>query len=291
MQTWTDIFFYAAFLGQMFLISYHFPKKILARMRFVLETYPPAQYPKLYPRPLDYYRFGHRAYRRANQLILGLGFVILLLIAFVVDHSSFADDGFISEFWPMLYGAIQFAPLIALEFSELSQFRLMRKINKVTTRKAELYRRRLLDFVSPKLLIVTVACYLGAILFDLYVHDFVVRWDHDTMQRAMALTGTLLFFCALGAWQLYGRKQNPHQAHGDRVRQISAQLHSMLYVSIVLSGFMMVQAADDIFDLDFLDATLFSIYFQLIALLSIGLLLRSIKLEDVNFDVYKGSRP
>ncbi len=291
MQIWTDSFFYIAFLGQMFLISYYFPSKILGRMQFVLDNYPPAQYPKLYPQPVEYYRVYQWVYRRSNQIILGLGFVILFMVGFVVDHSSFADDGYISEFWPALYGAIQFMPLIALEFSEFSQFRLMRQTNKSATRKAELYRRRLLDFVPPALLAVTVTCYLGAVLLDLYVHDFVIQWGHDTMERAIVLTATNLLFVAMGAWLLYGRKLDPHQAHGDRVRQMSVQLHSFLYVSIVVSMFFMAQAVDDVYDLAFLDATLLSVYFQLIAYLSIGHLLRSIRLEEINFDVYKDAEP
>ena len=51
----------------------------------------------------------------------------------------------------------------------------------------------------------------------------------------------------------------------------------------------MTQAADDLFDLDFLDATLMSLYFQFIVVLSIGHVLRSLSLKDVNFDVYKSS--
>jgi hypothetical protein len=63
MLTSSNVIFYIAFLGQIFLVSYYFPGKILARIKFVRETYPPEQYPRLYP-------------KKENQ--------------FVVDHATFA---------------------------------------------------------------------------------------------------------------------------------------------------------------------------------------------------------
>ncbi len=56
-----------------------------------------------------------------------------------------------------------------------------------------------------------------------------------------------------------------------------------------MSIFFMTQAADDLYDLGFLDAILMSLYFQVIVVLSIGHVLRSLRLEDVNFDVYKSN--
>ena len=47
MMAWSNNLFYIVFLGQILLISYYFPRKLLERMQYVLETYPPAAYPKL----------------------------------------------------------------------------------------------------------------------------------------------------------------------------------------------------------------------------------------------------
>jgi hypothetical protein len=256
-------------------------------MKAVLEMYPASQYPKLYPKPVEYYEQGQRRFKLVNRAILLLGFVILLAIMFVVDHGSFADDGFISEVWPAAYGMIQFLPLMYLELSEFNQFKLMRNANSDTTRKAELRRRHLTGFVSPMVVGLAIFLYVASIVFDLYVHDFVIQLDHDTTQRAIVLTVTNLFLAAFGAWHLYGRKLDPHQAFGDRAKQISANLKSLLYVSMVLSIYFMTVAADDVYDLDFLDASLLSLYFQAIAFLSIGHMLRSLRLEDIDFEVYK----
>ena len=285
MMAWENFLFYFIFLGQIFLISFYFPKKLLARMKYVVETYPPSEYPRLYPKPIEYYKIGHWAFKLINRVIFILGFIILFAVVFVVDHASFAEDGFISEAWPAAYGMIQFLPLLLLEFSEFSQFKLMRQANLATTRKAELRRRRLLDFVSPTVLGLAVLLYFSTVLFDLYVAEFDFHWGQ--WAQVMVLTGTNLCFIAVGAWNLYGRKLNPHQAPGDRARQIAVQLNSLLYCSMALSVFLMTIAAVNVFDLDFLSATLMSLYFQVFVFLSIGHVLRGLKLEDIDFEVYK----
>jgi hypothetical protein len=287
MSTWTDSLFYIAFLGQIYLISWYFPDKILGRMKYVLETYPRSAYPKLYPKPAEYYVIGQWAFKVANRVIVGLGLGILFAVMFLVDHASFADDGFISEAWPAAYGVIQFVPLSLLELSVFRQFRLMRKANTASTRQADLHRRRLFDFVSPAIVGLTATLFFAALIIDLYVHDFVIAWGHDTVQRAIVLAGTNLFFVAVGTWILHGRKQDPHQTSADRSRQIASSLRSIFYTSTAMSVFFITQAADDAYDLDYLNATLVSLYFQAIVFLSIGHILRSLKLEEVDFEVYK----
>jgi hypothetical protein len=256
-------------------------------MKSALATYPPSQYPKLYPKPLEYYVTRQWAFKIANRFILLLGFVVLFLILFVVDHANFADDGFISEAWPAVYGMIQFVPLMFLELSGYSQLKLMRKMNSGKTRKAELRRRRLIDYVSPTIVWLTVFLFFTTILFDLYVHDFVIQWNHDTLQRAMILTASNIFMVAYGFWFIYGPKLNPHQTLDDRAKQTSANLKSMFFLSMAMSIFFITLAADDVFNMDFLDASLMSLYFQIIAFVSVGHLIQSIKLEDIDFDVYK----
>lgn len=282
-----DSLFYIVFLGQIFLISYYLPEKLLARMKYVVKHYPPSLYPKLYPRPLEYYKLGHAAFRFVYRSIFALGFVILLAVALVVDHASFADDGYISEFWPMLYGAIQFIPLMLLEFSEFNQLKQMRQANTASTRRAELRPRRLFDYVSPWLFGVAVASLTGAMLLNLYLNDFVVAWENDTLAFMLTMAGANVFMAALGAWHLYGRRVNPHQSAEDRARQTQVQLQSLLFVSTALSLFLMWQSLDNHYDVDYLDAAVLSLYFQVVASLSVGYIIRSLKIEDLDFSVYK----
>ncbi|MEN8133628.1 MAG: hypothetical protein ABFS45_26380, partial [Pseudomonadota bacterium] len=171
-MAWSNNIFYIIFLSQILLLSYFLPRKLLGRMRHVLETYPPAEYPKLYPRPVEHYRIAHWAFKIACRCVLALGLVLLFSIMFLVDHSTFADDGFISEAFPAAYGLIQFLPLMVLELSEFSHLKLMRKTNTSPKRRADLHRRRLGDAVSPKLLGLALFLLLACIAYDFYVHDF-----------------------------------------------------------------------------------------------------------------------
>lgn len=287
MQTWANPLFYIVFLGQIFLISWYYPRKILRRITFVLNTYPPSEYPKLYPKPVEYYKIGRSFFRFANRAIVVLGFIILYAVINIVDHSSFADDGFISEFWPAVYGLIQFAPWIVLEMTENRNFKLMRKAIRGGKRKAELRPRNLRSFASPIIVGMAIAMLVAAILFDAYLHEFDFALGSDSFGRMVTLLGTNLLLAAVGLWMIHGRKPDPHQSFEDRAHQITTGLHSLLYVSVAMSLFFMVQAADDVFGLGYLDATMLSLYMQLVAYLSIGHMCRNMKLDDIDFDVYK----
>lgn len=281
MLMWANGLFYVVFLGQIFLISYYVPRKVLARMRYVLDTYPPSEYPKLYPKPVEHYRFGQGIYRLINRIVFALGFVILFAVL-KVDQASFADDGFVSEAWPAFYGMIQFLPLMLLELSEFGHLKQMRQANLTTHRRAELRPRRFFDHVSPVTVSLAVLLYIAAVAADLYSHGFSRPWS-----LWVWLTLGNLFMAGAGAWGLYGRKLNPHQSFEDRAQYLSVNLTSLLHVSMVMSVFFLMAAADQVFDLDYLDAPLLSLCFQAIVLLSIGHILRLLRPEDLDFDVYK----
>jgi len=283
-MTWTDLLFYCTFVSQIFLISYYFPEKILRRMSRVMVDYPPEEYPKLYPRAIEYYKIGHRAFAILSRLIFGLGFVILFAI-YKFDQGTVSEDGFISEAWPAAYGIVQFLPLVLLELTSFSQFRRMRAANRATVRKAELRRRTLFTSVSPVLLGAAIALLVFAGLLELYANGFALEWK--SFERSVWLIFSNVFMAAIGAWNLYGRKQDPHQAATDRDRQVKTHLSSMLYVSISISLFYMILALDEMFGLDYLDATLLSLYMQVVVLLSIGHVLRSQRIEEIDFDVYR----
>ena len=43
----------------------------------------------------------------------------------------------------------------------------------------------------------------------------------------------------------------------------------------------------DDFDIDFLDSTIMSAYFQGVVWISLGYMMHSVRIEDIDFDVYK----
>lgn len=287
MNSWSNLLLFVVFLGQIFVSSYWLPRMILARVDRLRTEYPPQRYPKLYPRSIESFDAGRALFQWSSRVVFALGFV-LLYCAFAVDGGSFADDGQISEFWPALYGVIQFLPLLVVELLGFRQFRLMREANTATTRKADLRPRRLREYLSPGLLALALALFAIVIGFQLLAHDFSLAWSGRVVQKALVIVVSNLALVAVGLYQLYGRKLNPYQASKDRVRQIRAQLTSLLLLSCALSMFFIWQSAGDALDLHYLDAPVMSLYFQMIVALSIGFMLHSVRFEDIDFEVYAG---
>jgi len=274
-----ELLFYIAFASQIYLLSYEIPRRISARRWKVLENFPPEKYPKLYTQSRDQYLISDARYRMLNTIILLIGIVVFLSLVFVVDHSTFADDGYVSEAWPAGYGMLQFVPLIFLEIAQFRELRAMREANTATSRQAELKPRRLFDFLSPTLFLIALILFLSVLATDLVIGD--------GMSLSILTVAVTLILASLGWWNLRGRNLNPHQANADRSTQISATLTSFAYVSIIMSIFYLFTLADQVYDIDYLDAFTLSVYFQLVAGMSTGFLLQCMRLEDMDFDVYK----
>ena len=102
-----NILFYPIFLSQILLISYYYPKKIISRMKFVLETYPPEQYPKLYVKPMGFYKHVVKTFKIANQIILAIGIVGIIGLGYL----DMSHEGSIAEVIPIIYFMIQILPV------------------------------------------------------------------------------------------------------------------------------------------------------------------------------------
>ena len=278
-----NILFYIVFLGQIILISNYYPRQILNRMQYVLTTYPPESYPKLYPKHVAYYEVGQRIFRIINLLIFILGFIIL----FVIGLWDNANNGKISEVIPIAYFFVQIVPLIIMEFSEFAYFKLMRKADVRTTRKADLLPRRLFDFISAKTVALAIFMIFACILYFNYLSPFSFGFNNDTFIIIITLTLSNLLFAGIIYWNLYGKKLNPHQATKDRIRQIEVTVKSLVFTSITASAFLILVKVLDEFQFDHLEPVLMSFYLQFIMFIGLGSLLRNLRLENLNFDVYK----
>lgn len=286
MMLGAKLLFVVVFLGQIVLISHHYPNRLRARMRDVLERFPPEAYPRLYPKPVEYYKIGHWGFMVTSRLVFALGFVFLAA-ALTIDNGTFAEDGYISEIWPVVYGMIQFVPLVLLEIAEFRHFKLMREASTGGRRSAALRPRRLREYVSFALAATALAALVVALVVDFVSTGFDFSWRSGSVQRGLTLLGVNLAMVLAGIWSVYGRKHDPHQSESDRARRMRVGMTSMLLVSITVSIFTMLQVADQVFALDYLDAPVISLYFQVVVVLSIGHVLRSFRLEDIDFDVYR----
>jgi hypothetical protein len=167
---------------------------------------------------------------------------------------------------------------------------MMREANASSTRKASLAPRRLFDLVSSTRMAITAALFVVAVCFVFYVHDFDFSLRHDAMQLALTMVLANGVMATTAGWAAFGRKQDPYQATADRVRQIRANLHSVLNVSMLISVFIMGKVAAEVWKLESLDAVFMSIYWQAIGLLSIGYILRTVRVEDLDLEVYRDQR-
>ena len=278
-----NILFYFVFLSQIILVSSYFPRKLLGRMKSVLETYPPSKYPKLYPKPIEVYETRQRIYRIMNQIILVAGFILM----FAVGLWDYSSDGTVSDFFPFVYWMVQVIPLMLMEISGYAYFKLMRKADLRTRRKAELRPRRLFDFISPTIFGTAIFMNIACILYYLYIDQFQFHWGSDAFVTSITLIAMNTFFAGIIYWNLSGKKLDPYQSSKDRTRQIEATVKSLVFVSIGASIFIIVAAVINEYDLDYLEPSIMSLYLQLIALVSLGTLLRTLRIEDINFDVYK----
>lgn len=278
-----NILFYVVFLSQVILVSWYLPRKILSRVKSVLVTYPPSEYPKLYPKPIEVYETAQRIYRIINQVILAVGFALMFAVA-LWDYSS---DGRVSDLLPFFYFMVQVIPLMLMEVSGFAYFKLMRKADSRTRRKAELHPRRLFDFISPTIFATAIFMNIACILYYLYIDQFQFHWGNDTFVISITLIAMNTLFAGIIYWNLSGKKMDPYQSSKDRIRQIENTVKSLAFVSIGVSIFIMVTAGINEFNLDYLEPSAMSLYLQLIAWVSVGTTLRALRIEDINFDVYK----
>jgi hypothetical protein len=194
-----DILFYVVFLSQILLISFYFPRRMLGQMRYVIKTYPPLTYPKLYPNPIEFYEQAQRNYRLANQLLLVAGLLLLaLLIGY--PHSGEWDGPIVLTCF-----MFQFLPVLRLDLSSLKYFRLMRKANSRTTRRAQLQPRRLFDFVSPALFALAALVSVAFIVLIIYIDQFEFSW-FGGYWNVVGVTAINLVFAGIVIWKMYEKK-------------------------------------------------------------------------------------
>ncbi len=275
-----SIIFYTLLTSQLMLMSYYFPGRIHKRMQTVLHTYSPDQYPRLYPKPASYYERLQRNYRWVNQLLLIVGWSVMMAML-ALDFDLSAKH---ASLLPWAIFMIQMTPQIALELKEFRQMKLMRQSDQRTTRTAELTPRRVFDIVPKSLLSVTIVFFIVSLLVDAAINDFA----KDRFYLSWLILGVGNVGFAFSAWWfIYGRKQNPYQSRAERNLQARATITSMLYVSIGMSLFVAITGVIDTYGLDRLSPAAMSLYCQLIAAASMSSMLSTLRLDRLDFEVYR----
>jgi hypothetical protein len=282
------LLFYGVYVSQVLVISLYLPSMLLRRARGLIETFPPSEYPKLYAEPLATIDRKLRVYRNLNTglLLLGIG---LLAAAWLSDYRIAARYGaYPTMVAHGVYSMLQLSPAIVLSLWGFSYFRRMRAVARGRIRTAQLKARRLLDFVSPALLGTAVAMYVGATASVLYL-DKPPGWLPSAVPpwaaaiAAMTIGNTLI--AGIIAWILYGRKQDPHQTHVDRAREIRRVSQGLLIASILLSVVTAGGNALHVFELWHYGPLFKSLFLQVIVILTASVSLG--RPDPESFEVYK----
>jgi len=269
--------FSIAFLGQILLVSIYIPLKIVRRMTFIFETYPPATHPLLYPKPFESYLDLRKRYRMANFVIAAMG-LLALVVSIVEPRGREVLNGM--AFWLFI---VQILPLLWVEGTVRKELKLMRSLDSRTTRTAELDPRKLFDVLTPKLFWTTVAVYLAFWVFIAWFRQFDYPWFGGFLNN-LIITGLNVFFASIILWFMYGKKLNPHQTNDDRMRVTRRLASVMCLVSIAVTLYAVVTiylSAEGARDFQPFAR---SVYFQVIVLLSV----QTYRIDLLNFDVYRG---
>ncbi len=271
-------FFYVIFLSQVLLISLYLPKRLLGRLRHIVARYPPSEYPKLYPVPLDTVERAQRNYRNLNSFALLVGLALVLAGVLAPTVEIFDWDSAVLT----MYSAIQWSPFIIATTAGFTYFNLKRRPDSRSTRRADLHPRRLFDFVSPALVGAAILVYLAFVLLILYVRQFEFPWFGGHW-NIFAMTAANLLFAGLIFKSLYGKRKDPYKAHEDRMREIELNANLLVWVSIVATLFVVIAVTLRALELPDVIPVAQSLYFQLLALISF----RAFRIDHVNFEVYR----
>ncbi|WP_417452061.1 hypothetical protein [Kordiimonas sp.] len=280
---------YTVFLSQIYLISVHYPRKMCARIREVIETYPPVNYPHLYPGPYTYFaesarKHGLKIFMAINYLIaaIGLGLLCAMMLSGYEPALLGGDEIFV-----MFYFMLQTAPLFYIQIVEYRHYDLMRKTFTQKRRAATLAPRRMSQFVSPALVLLAGMLYLLWLAFYLSDKGPVSVWGGEVYATLGMITGMNLFYVFYLRRMVFGKKIDPYRTDEDRDRQLRVMAKVYTLSSIGISLFLGLTQAADRFGFEVFDPTLVSFYLQLCAVTGLGLVFRSITVGSLNFEVYR----
>ena len=268
--------FYLVFIGQILLISVVQPRGIVARMRLLRQKFPPATYPKLYPKSAEYYESKMLKYRALNTIIALVGAAIL--IALVLTARTGDWDHVIAT----AYFLLQVMPYLFLDFSSRRELQAMRDENTSSLRGASMRPRYVSDYVSKGLLSLFVGVYIAFVALVIYIDQFYYPW-FGGYANIVGVTVMFMLMAVALYWTIHGRKLDPHQTQADRDRQIKAYANIFVVVSIAATVFIGLSITMSALELTAFKSVMHSLYYQFLAVISV----RAYHVGFGDFDVYR----
>lgn len=275
--------FYLIFLSQIWLISYFYPNMIAKRVNYVLNNFPPENHPKLYVWSAEKIIKTQKQFLWVNYAIALVG--IFLLFNYAVFSPQYHQQGDYYDNIPLMYGILQYIPLFTIECMSQRLLKQMRKADTRVSRSAELVPRQLNQYISPVIVLLAVILFIVTFAVDFYIHEFT--FTEDFAIKLFSLTLANGVFTTIVYKQIYGKKLDPYQAKSDRFKQAKLAVNSAVAVSIFVSLFIIAQTVVNAFDYGYIEIIINSLYFQIIAIFSIGAVMQRIKVKDIDFSVYR----
>lgn len=275
------LLFCLVFSSQVLLISWFYPRRVIGRGRYVLRNFPPSTHPKLYPYAPEELERWLRNIARLNLVIVVAGLSIVAALILGVLGGEWAGRIVVPFF------VVQFVVALAyMNFSGRKFLLAMAKTPPPRVRTTELRRRRLVDFVSPTMLVVAALTNIAFIAFVLYDYWRFGLPAYKTVASIASVVFVLLVFSVTVGIALRAPRVDPYQAEQDRhdVMKLVVQ-QALAFCSVypvLFAAWLIVQ----IFDPDLLEPIIASVFCQGIALASLWPSYRY-RVDKVDFDVYR----
>jgi len=196
----------------------------MSRGRYVLQNFPPSTHPKLYPYPPEYFERWLRNIGRFNLVIVVAG--LLITIGLILGALGGEWDGTVVTPWSASgewtativapFYLVQFVGLGYMNFSGRELLQAMAKAPPPRVRTTELRRRRVVDFVSPTMLVVAALTTVAFIVFVLYDYRRFELPRFQAVGIIASVAFALLVFSSSVGIALRAPRPDPYQAHQDR---------------------------------------------------------------------------
>jgi len=276
---WDNYLLYMVFLGQIFVLSFYFPRKISALIMKTMQLHPRETYPKLYPLEDEVIQAQLRAFSAFNIFVLavGLGILAISLINGSDDLVGWDDQGVLVS-----YLMLQYLPMLYLGVQSFSYLKLMREKSSNENRSADLQPRKLVDFVSKSFIATAIASYALCVVIVLYF----VQYPFDGFAGLVNILGVSVLYAGLGFGiyqKLYGRKHNPLQTSEDRSIETTFTIKLLVLTAICSSIFISISLILASMDMRDLGNIIYSIYIQIFVLY----IYQVMKFDNVDYNVYK----
>lgn len=231
--------FYAAFLAQVVLFSFYYPRKLLAKLSSLTKRHPQETHPPPYPQLV--LAFWERRSAFKSLSVLGLICGSLLLVDSFIKMRSNTWDIDQTNVRMGFFLLLQFAPLYVLTRAGMLHYKNLKEVSHNAVRNADTRPRRLFDFVSPAVVGLAVLLYILLCVIALYVGQDPTSNIEDIFRKVWMPTFANMLFATGVFYILYGRKRDPYQDNKDRLLSMEIGIKALVIFSIADSVYFSIR--------------------------------------------------